>query len=297
MKPLSQLTLFDTLPDAFQSTANYQQDTWGHSLEVIDSDSIFRVFFNNPNGPKLTSDPLSVQYSFSLLQSLGAGGICIAEANVNWANYRINTKFRSIIQKIWKHSSHVTSHDRGPMVGEIQPGGTLTLINDKWTSRIIEKGSDPYGMGRWSYVILRGQDGKQILLVTAYCVCVQATSSAGPTTSTSQQFRFLSKEFREANIYEDPQPIKQFIIDLQAWLEFKNKAGCFIILTIDANEGIGKETGTFFPLDYNLEKPISTKGHDGTIRTLVRTCGLCDPLLVQHTDTPHLLPTEEEKNA
>ena len=290
LKPPSQLTLFDTLPTTFHPTANVPQDIWGHSPEVIDVDSVFRVYFNNINGLKLTSDPLSVQYSLSLLQSFGAGGTCIAEANVNWGNYKIHSVFKSIVKKIWKHSSYVTSCDRGPMVGEIQPGGTLTLICDKWTSRIIEKGSDPYGMGRWSYLIMRGQDNKQILLVTAYRVCVQTISSAGPTTSTSQQFRFLSKEFRDANIYEDPQPRKQFIIDLQAWLEHKNKSGCYIILAIDANEGMGKDTGMFCPLEYTLDHPISTKGHDGSISTLVRTCGLCDPLLNQHTET-HPPPT------
>ena len=151
------------------------------------------------------------------------------------------------------------------------------MINNNWTSRIIEKGSDPYGMGRWSYVILRGQDGKRILLVTVYRVCIQATSSTGPTTSTSQQFRFLSQEFRAAEVIEDLQPRKQFIVDLQAWLEYQNKAGCFVILALDASEGLGSETGTYHPLDYTLDKPIPTKGHDGTIKTLVRTCGLSDP--------------------
>jgi hypothetical protein len=159
------------------------------------------------------------------------------------------------------------------------------VINNNWTSRIIEKGSDPYGMGRWSYVILRGQDGQRILLVTAYRVCIQATSSAGPTTSTSQQFRFLSREFRAAEVIEDPQPRKQFIIDLQDWLEYQNTAGCFIILALDSNEGLGSETGKYHPLDYTLDKPIPIKGHDGTIKTLVRTCGLCNPLSRQHTET------------
>lgn len=261
-------------------------DTWGHFPDPIDHRETFRIFFNNPNGLKLTSDPISVQYSCSLLHSLGAGGVCIAESNVNWSNIKINCTFRTILRKIWKHSTLVTSHNTGTIKGEIQPGGTLTLLTNNWTSRVIERGSDPYGMGRWSYTILRGKEGKRILLVTAYRVCTQSISSIGPTTSTSQQYRHLSKEFREANINEDPQPRKQFIIDLQAWIEYYNRAGCFIILSIDANESIKSDTGAYCPLDFTLDKPISTKGHDGTIATLIRTCGLCDPLIMQHTVSP-----------
>jgi hypothetical protein len=57
-------------------------------------------------------------------------------------------------------------------------------------------------------------------------------------------------------------------------------------LALDANEGLEPETGTYHPLDYTLDKPIPTKVHDGTINTLGRTCGLCEPLTHQHTDMP-----------
>jgi hypothetical protein len=210
------ITIFDALKAARNTIKEPKEDTWGHYPETIHSNTTFCIFFNNPNGLKLTIDPLSVQYSLSLLQDLGAGGICIAEAIINWTNRQVSNNFRTIVRKIWKHSSYTTSHSIGPITGEIQPGGTVTVINNNWTSRIIEKGSDPYVMGRWSYVILRGQDGKRILLVTAYRVCIQVTSSAGPTTSTSQQFRFLSQEFRAPEVIEDPHPRKQFIVDLQA---------------------------------------------------------------------------------
>ncbi|MFN9983510.1 MAG: hypothetical protein ACK53Y_26525, partial [bacterium] len=86
------------------------------------SNTTFRIFFNNVNGLKITSDPLSVQYSFSLLEALGVGGTCIAESNVNWSNLKISNTFRTTIRKIWQHTNYVTSHDRGPIVGEIQPG-------------------------------------------------------------------------------------------------------------------------------------------------------------------------------
>jgi len=58
------------------------------------------------------------------------------------------------------------------------------------------------------------------------------------------------------------------------------------ILVIDAYEGSYGQIGNFCPLLYTLDTPISGKGHDGSLATLVRLSGLCDPLLFHHLDTP-----------
>jgi len=285
LQPPTQLTLFDTV-EAFRTINPDKDEVWGHHIEEIDIDTTICLFFNNPNGLKLTTDPQSIQYSLSLLSSLGAGGICLAETNINWGNYQVSQRFWSLIKQTWQHSTYTTSHGEGPIVGEIQPGGTLTTIMNKWTSRVLERGTDPFGMGRWTYITLRGKEGRKILLVTAYRVCVQSPSSVGPTTSTNQQFQHLSKQFRKTNTPGNPNPRNQFIVDLQAWLEVKVKDNYFIILSLDANEGIYGKTGHIHPLDYNEEHPISTKGHDGSLLTLMNTCGLCDPLTLQHIEHP-----------
>lgn len=144
---------------------------------------------------------------------------------------------------------------------------------------MIERGDDPYDLGRWSYFTLRGKNGYKILLVTAYQVCLQTVSSVGPNTSTAQQFRGLSQQFRKADLAYDPKPRHQFIVDLQAWLESKTATGY-------ANEGLHEGTGNYTPLHFTLKHPIPTKGHDGTLSTLIHTCGLLDPLTTQHTEHP-----------
>jgi len=95
----------------------------------------------------------------------------------------------------------------------------------------------------------------------------------------------LSKKFREAEMVIDPKPRTQFIINLQAWLEQKSKDGYGIIFNIDANEEL-TEHGQFSPLHFQLETPILMNGHDGTLSTLYRTCGLVDPLTIFHPDQP-----------
>jgi hypothetical protein len=81
-------------------------------------------------------------------------------------------------------------------------------------------------------------------------VCQQTISTAGQTTAMMQQFRSLSKKFREAEMKVDPKPRMQFTIDLQAWLEKKNRDGYSIILSIDANEEL-TEQGQLSPLNFN----------------------------------------------
>ncbi|MFN9979107.1 MAG: hypothetical protein ACK53Y_04300, partial [bacterium] len=80
---------------------------WGHQPEPIDLTSIFRLFFNNPNGLKLTRDPTSVQYSFSLLSNLGVGAVGLAETNLNWEHPSNKAKLRNSIKKEWHHSTFI----------------------------------------------------------------------------------------------------------------------------------------------------------------------------------------------
>lgn len=227
-----------------------------------------------------------MQYSFSQLSNLGVGAICLAETNLNWKHPRVLKHLKDTTKKIWQHSSSITSHIPEDNISENQPGGTMTLLTNNWTSRIIERGVDPFGLGRWTYMTLRGKNGIKILIVTAYRVCPQSISSIGPQTSTAQQHRLLSKSFREANRVEDPKPRLQFIVDLQSWLEHKISLNYSIILSIDANEGLQNKKGKYFPVAFSLNHPLPITGHDGSIATLITTCGLCDPLCLHHTTSP-----------
>jgi len=233
-----------------------------------------RIVFTNPRGVKLSTDILETEYSFGRCQALGGGAICIAESSLNWGNLRVQGMFYGILTKIWRRTKTSKSYTKDNFRSEKQPGGTATMVCNHWTSRVVEVGVDPFGPGRWSYVVMRGQGGIKILLITAYRVCKQTVSSAGPKTSTAQQFRVLSEHFKAADRVDDPIPRHQFIVYLQGWIEHMVEKGYQIILGIDANEPFFVIEGNFTPVHYTLEKPIPTKGHDGTLATLIRTCGL-----------------------
>jgi hypothetical protein len=277
-----------TLLDAFTNTTPEEPDkgVWGHHPAEINNQDTLRILFSNPRGLQLSTDIMETQFSLGRVHSLHAGVLCLAETNLNWGHPRALTKFHGLIRKIWRHTSVSKSYTKDDFSSERQPGGTITMACNHWTSRVLEKGEDPFGLGRWSYIVLRGKDTRKILVITAYRVCRQTIQSVGVKTSNAQQFRQLSKTFRDADLSGDPIPRHQFIVDLQGWIEHKIGEGHQIILSIDANESFNHTAGSFTPVPYTLEKPIPLKGHDGSIATLVKTCGLCDPLLHHHPDQP-----------
>jgi hypothetical protein len=151
---------------------------------------------------------------------MGVGALCLPETNTNWQAKGVYASWKRLLRCTWQHSSCASSFTKDNFISvNHQPGRTATVLTDNWTSRAIEVGTDPYSMGRWSNVMLRGRKGRKTLLVTAYRVCKQTLISAiGPTTAPVQQHRHLTRQWME-HVTEEPQPSLQFILDLQAWLE------------------------------------------------------------------------------
>jgi len=94
----------------------------------------------------------------------------------------------------------------------------LTAVVDRWTSRVHSKGQDPYGLWRWSFVTLRGKQDSLITIVSAYRVSQKSSSSLGVKMAYMQEYRSLQSHLLESNKLQIPEPNRQFIMDLQAWL-------------------------------------------------------------------------------
>jgi hypothetical protein len=281
----TQLTLDDSLSKK-RSHYSQHQGVWGHYPVVINEKETLRILLNNPHGLKLGQDIQSTTYSLQVTEALGVGVLCIAETNVNWDHNGTHSKVQRVMRSVWENIAITTSYIKDQFKSEVQPGRTMTLVTNDWNSRIIERGTDPFGLGRWTYFSLRGKGKIKVMIVTAYRVSQEYLSSVGQKTAAMQQFRHLSQQNREAGMISDPKPKYQFIIDLQAWLQEMMSKEYEIILCLDANESIDSKVGQFSPLQYSLSKPITGSGHDGTLATLIRTCGLCDPLTIQHHGEP-----------
>jgi hypothetical protein len=163
-----------------------------------------RILFNNHRGIKLGPSILSTTHSLSAIESLGVGALCIAEANLNWNKKGVHKKVKEVVLRIWENYSMNYSFTNEQFSSDNQPGGTMSVITNNWTSRILEKGVNPFGSGRWSYFVLRGKGDIKVMIISAYRVSQQYLASVGPKTSAMQQFHTLSQQFRAAEVSKEP---------------------------------------------------------------------------------------------
>lgn len=225
----------------------------------------------------------SLQYDLQTCQQYGTSVIALPETNVNWSLPEQREIFFQLQKRTWGNSACQTSWAKENFLSLYQPGGTATIVCERWTSRNMARGKDPLGLGRWSYVILRGKGYKKIAVITAYNV----GPSRGDTMANQQQHILLSAHIRQHNLPVSPHSHRQFILDLQSWIEAIIKDGHEIILAMDANEAYNPDVNvTPHPLTHQSGKITLDKKHDGKLATLISTCGLKDPLAVQHHERP-----------
>jgi hypothetical protein len=118
-----------------------------------------------------------------------------------------------------------------------QPGGTLTMVTDKYTGRVTSRGADTE-LGRWSYQHLLGKQGRTIVLVSVYNVCHQR-QHGGSRTAHTQQVSLLRRQGRTTS------PRKAFIADFDTQVAEWIEAGHELIIAGDLNEELGSDLSGF----------------------------------------------------
>jgi hypothetical protein len=126
LKPPTKFSLADEL------------DTWGHALDEIDPSKTFRILLQNPNGIQPGRRDYDFQYSLAKCHSLGIGALSIVETKLNSTTQ--SSQASRWFSKTWEFSSTVQSQIDENFSSSYQPGGTLTAVVDRWTSRIQGKG-------------------------------------------------------------------------------------------------------------------------------------------------------------
>ena len=117
--------------------------------------------------------------------------------------YKTLKKTDSFAKAVWANSPL-------PSDTSFQPGGTSIVVFGKLASRVKTTGQDP--LGRWSYVILEGKDGKEIIVISVYQSC--KTTNDGINTFHTQQKILLSLQNKT-----DITPRANFTKDLNAFIQ------------------------------------------------------------------------------
>lgn len=170
-KPKRQSKIYDAddwiRDDRLKGTAG---NFFGHSMAVIDNTTVYRVLLQNPNGIDPSPTNQHFQSSLNTCYDHCTAFISLTETNIEWSTYANREKLRLSLKKWWDGSSFQTS----------------IVCGSHWVARIIEKGADASGLGRWTYIGLQGTKSTKILHITWYLVCQTGKIPGyGPKSSPS----------------------------------------------------------------------------------------------------------------
>ena len=127
-----------------------------------------------------------------------------------------------------------------------QPGGTAAIANSRLSARLKGKGSDPRGLGRWTWIRCGDDDRIHTTFFSVYRPCTPSASAG--TTTYDQHCRHIepSKEPRELLLVELEDEVRKFQVK-----------GDNIIIGMDANENIQGRRIKLFMSNLNLKNSLT----------------------------------------
>ncbi|MGH7974370.1 MAG: hypothetical protein ACREBR_02495, partial [bacterium] len=149
---------------------------FGHAWGDIENDS-FRVYFQNVNGANVGHNS-DMTVGLARLREADVGLWGLAETNRNWKRAELRYNMRATCS-MWHHRKIEYSTSNEPWTGDYKPGGTCMAATGKWSSRCAAQGDDPSGMGRWTWMTLRGKADIKVTCITAYRTNAVSLQAAG----------------------------------------------------------------------------------------------------------------------
>ena len=115
----------------------------------------------------------------------------LTESKTHWNNKHAKDKFRNIIAQRWKGASVTTVETNLPWHLIYKPGGTSIITDIPIRSRKTQSGEDSHGLGRWSIIILQGQEERNLTNISVYKVCSTTIDHTKTDTALTQKWTIL----------------------------------------------------------------------------------------------------------
>lgn len=198
-------------------------DNWGHILNTKQP-STFRIIFQNIQGlPVNTRDHKYTQLAEAIRHSQ-ADFMGLMEINLNFPHLPPMKQWKDQLRHLPPHHTIQAYNIHNTHPHRRLFGGTANICMA--TQRVINSGTDPRSLGRWTWTTLQGIQRK-IHIVTAYRPVLDRTNNPG--TVYSQQEVHL----HSIGIYANPRI--QFWDDLHTQITSWIQQGDAIILGADIN--------------------------------------------------------------
>ena len=132
-----------------------------------------RLFYININGIDNGNRDHSLLYLCQHLQEVGVDIISLTETNVHWKRPHVTSNFKRILQDTWSEGSigTCTSESNISWDSNYKPGGTVMISLHKITSATINKGEDPSGLGRWTFMTIMRKNNNSTTIFNMYRPC------------------------------------------------------------------------------------------------------------------------------
>jgi exonuclease III len=209
--------------------------SWGDQILEQKPDNATRIYCQNVNGFKLDKEGGQYSSFCKIHQEVQADISCCQEINLDTTQNQVKTILHATTQRHWKRSRLSMGSTPIAFTGQYKPGGTLILSTGSITGRIHLAGTDKWG--RWSYHSFVGQNGRKLMIISAYQPVSMARANLGSFTVSSQQRCMLL----QANDTID-NPRKAFRRDLKTFLTTHLNQGVTDLLLLgDFNERLGDD--------------------------------------------------------
>jgi hypothetical protein len=185
-----------------------EAEPMGGTMEEPKLPGMIRISGCNPNGIKAGQLKSHLQNAMDLNVDIQ----CYSEVNTDFLQTQQRQKFYENTKSMDRQARAVwgTSQVVVENKSAFKPGGTAIVSLGKTAGRVKKSGTD--SMGRWTYQVLDGKGGKDILIVSVYQCCKQPTNPKG-ITAYHQQEIMLSETNRV-----DRDPRRNFYKDLKKFL-------------------------------------------------------------------------------
>ena len=166
------------------------------------------------------------------MKALSVNVLCLAETQTAWDRRITRDMVGKELKKRDQYATMTASTSKMKSASLVKPGGTMICADGTLSSKAVERGQDPSGLGRWCHYTFIGKNKTKLIIICAYRCCQgQRIENVGESTSFSQQYSLL----RQKGIAK-PDPQGQFTKDTRKFVQDKLNDNYEILLCLDANE-------------------------------------------------------------
>jgi hypothetical protein len=159
----------------------------------------------------------------------------MAEPCINTQNKRVTKSFKATTYTAFSKGSLILSHNNNISNTNYQPGGSLLLSNESWSTKKLQEIQDPRKWGRFCGAIYRLNSSKYMVIYSGYRCVQKSGESYGVKTTVIHQREGIKKLGLNSTVRQ------LYLEDMERSIkEVKRKYGedILLIIMMDANESL-----------------------------------------------------------